>query len=240
MKLIEKIRLLKRASRYKNKFDKGGIAYAISAVQQGESVFDIGCHKAGYLYFMRKQVGLFGHVYAFEPQQQLYNYISKLKSLFIWDNVTLEHLALSDKEEKVSLYIPQTKSGSSPGATIVANKNEGAIKREDIFTTTLDEYCSKKNTRPQFLKIDVEGDELAVFKGGITTLASCKPKILVEIESRHVGEKKALETIKYLTDLGYKGYFLLGMNKTPIAEFAFSKYQNVFDQKNYCNNFVFE
>lgn len=240
MKLIEKIRLEKRAARYKNKFDKGGIAYAISACHKGESVFDIGCHKAAYLYFIRKQVGADGHVFAFEPQQKLYTYVSGLKQVFEWNNVTLEHLALSDKEEKVLLFIPQTKSGSSPGATIVADKNDGAMKREDIFTATLDEYCTRKNIKPAFLKIDVEGNELAVFRGGIATLAACRPKILVEIESRHVGEVKAEETFKYLTELGYKGYFLRGMEKVGLAEFTFAKYQNVSDKKNYCNNFVFE
>ncbi|MBI4947088.1 MAG: hypothetical protein HY840_11885 [Bacteroidetes bacterium] len=84
MKLIEQLKLSYRASKYKNKNDKGGIAYILSSVKAGQTVLDIGAHKAGYLYFFLKQVGAAGKVFAFEPQSSLYNYVSKLKMLFDW------------------------------------------------------------------------------------------------------------------------------------------------------------
>ena len=53
MKLIETIKLLHRAFKY-SKSDKGEIAYIKSAIKKGDTVFDIGAHKAGYLYFILK------------------------------------------------------------------------------------------------------------------------------------------------------------------------------------------
>jgi len=106
MKLIESIRLRFRAYKYKNKNDKGGIAYINTAIQDGQTVFDIGAHKAGYLYWMLKRVGKKGKVVAFEPQAKLYHYLRKIKTLFKLDNVTIEHIALSDTEREVMLYIP--------------------------------------------------------------------------------------------------------------------------------------
>jgi FkbM family methyltransferase len=240
---IEKIKLLIRANKYKVKKDKGGIAYINDTIQKGQTALDIGAHKAAYLYFMVKKVGNQGKVFAFEPQRILYNYLNKIKNIFRWDNVTVERLALSDTEGVVTLYIPAKKirKGYSPGATILENKKHLDYGlNESIDTESLDSYCTRKNVKPSFLKIDVEGNELKIFKGGITTLKNFKPKILVEIEARHVGREKAQETFDFLEALGYDGHFIDDRNSIPIADFDFDRHQNIKDMENYCNNFIFE
>jgi len=90
------------------------------------------------------------------------------------------------------------------------------------------------------LKIDVEGNELNIFRGGVDTLKKYKPKILVEIEARHVGQDKAVETFDFLEALGYKGYIIADLSYLPLTEFNFDKHQNTGDKGNYCNNFIFE
>lgn len=243
MKLIESIKLRHRANRYKNKYDRGGIAYIHTAIKKGQTVLDIGAHKAGYLYYFQKLVGENGKVFAFEPQSNLHQYIKKIKTLFGWDNVTIEHLALSGTTGKVTLFVPTNKVGkaSSPGATIVEHKERNDfISTEDVFTETLDSYCQRHNIKPDFLKIDVEGNELSIFKGGVDTLKRHKPKILVEIEARHVGREKVLETFGFMETLGYSGQFLYGQNRIPLSDFDFDKFQNTGNMRNYCNNFIFE
>ena len=129
MKLIESVKLRYRAYKYKNKNDRGGIAYICSAIRKEQTVFDIGAHKAGYLYFILKQVGHSGKVFAFEPQSNLHQYITKIKALFKWENLTIEHLALSDSKDTVTLYVPTNKvsKASSPGATIVEQKKHAGF-----------------------------------------------------------------------------------------------------------------
>lgn len=242
MKLIEFVKLLHRAYKYKYKNDKGGIAYIIAAVEKGQTVLDIGAHKAGYLYFMLKQVGPAGRVFAFEPQSKLFQYIKHMKGLFRWENVSIEHLALSDAAGLATLYIPANKKSktSSPGATIaVLKESSGIAATEKVITETLDAYCTRNNIQPSFLKVDVEGNELRIFQGGIDTLKKFRPKILVEIEERHVGKEKVLETFMFMESLGYKGQVIHGMDRVPLANFSFEKYQNRHDMKNYCNNFIF-
>ena len=90
------------------------------------------------------------------------------------------------------------------------------------------------------MKIDVEVNELKVFKGGLHILQKYKPKIIVEIEAIHVGKEQVLETFSFLNQLGYQGKIIHGTNHIPLAEFSFEKYQNGDDKKNYCNNFIFE
>lgn len=241
MKIIERLILQHRAKKCKNN-DKIGIKYLTSTIKKGQTVVDIGGHKAGYLYWMVKEVGDTGNVYVFEPQSLLFQYIKKIKRYFNWKNVTVEHLALSDSEGSVTLYIPINKwRKSSPGASVVAHKGLQNIRTtETIATETLDVYCSRHDIKPDFLKIDVEGNELRVLQGSIKTLKKYKPKILIEIEARHVGEKKVLETFNFMKDLGYKGHFIHTANQLPLSSFCFDKHQNTNNQEKYCNNFIFE
>ena len=243
MKIIEFLKLKYRASKYKYKLDKGEIAYINSTIKSGQTVLDIGAHKAGYLFIMLKKVGKNGKIHAFEPQINLFSYITKIKNLFDWNNVTVQHLALSNVKGKVDLLIPITnaKETSSPGASIVQGKEKTQFGRvESVNTETLDVYCKTHNLSPSFLKVDVEGNELEVFEGGIEMLKKHKPTIIVEIEERHIGKEKVFKTFEFLKSLGYKGHFFKGIERLPLKDFNIEMHQNISEMKQYCNNFTFE
>jgi FkbM family methyltransferase len=241
-RFIESTRLRYRADRYRKKHDKGGILYMVSSIAKGQTLMDIGAHKAGYTWWMVKQLGNSGMVCAFEPQVHLYNYITRIKSMLGWDNVEVENLALSDETNTSTLYIPVRRGKkSSPGATIARGENNGTDSlTETVATESLDSYCSRKGIKPDFLKIDVEGNELKVLRGGIESLKACRPRILVEIESRHAGREKMAETFGFLESLGYSGHFIRGAGRIPLSLFSPDRDQNMQDMKNYCNNFTFE
>ncbi len=237
---IEKIKLSHRANKYRTKDDKGGIKYILETIQPNDVVFDIGAHKGGYLYFFQQLVGSKGKVFAFEPQSFLFNYLQKIHGLFKWKNVQLYHLALSDSEGSVTLFIPvkENKKTSSPGATIVAGTHEDAVT-ETVQTQTLDSFAQQQNTRVDFIKLDVEGNELKVLKGAINAINKYHPKIIVECERRHVGEAQVKETIAFIESLGYTGRFIYNTNFLPLSEFDFEQHQSM-NKEPYCNNFIFE
>lgn len=243
MNAIEQLKLEYRSARYKYRQDRGGIAYIESRVQKGDTVLDIGAHKGAYLNILIKQAGKQGHVIAFEPQRKLYDYLSRISAILSWDNVVVEHLALSETNGTALLNIPINRKsrGTSPGASLVKNFEEDQLKvTETVQTETLDSYCQRNNIMPDFLKIDTEGNELSILKGGDYMLTRYKPIIYVEIEARHAGEEKVMETIDFLTSLGYIGHFIHSLKRIPVSQFSINKYQNPADPKNYCNNFTFE
>jgi FkbM family methyltransferase len=242
MKIFESIKLLHRVYKY-SKSDKGEFAFIKKSIKKGDFVFDIGAHKAGYLYYMLEQVGEQGQVFGFEPQSILFTYLQKLKSLFDWNNVVIENIALSNISGQSNLYLPTQLNGklSSPSATIVEHDNDINFQStEKVIITTLDAYCEKHQLIPHFLKVDVEGNELKVFKGAENILKKYRPKILVEIEARHIGKEQVMETIHYLVSLGYQGKIIQGNNFIPISEFTFEKFQDFSIKATYCNNFIFE
>jgi FkbM family methyltransferase len=243
MKWIEQNKLKLRANKYKNKDDIGGVNFILSAIQKGQTVLDIGAHKGGYLYLMLPLVGETGRIIAFEPQQVLYNYIQKMKSLLNWQNVTIEHIALSDAQTEATLFIPTNhkSKASAPGATILNNRERDDIGfTEQVRTDTLDHYCSLNNIEPNFLKIDVEGNELNIFKGGMNTLRKYKPKIIVECDAGYVGEAQVKETFALLQELGYTASFVAGSVILPLSDFSFEKHQNRESNTPFYNNFIFE
>lgn len=244
-KFFEYLRLWLRARKYQSQHDRGGVAYICTQLRRGQTALDVGAHKGAYLFWILRQVGDEGRIVAFEPQANLYRYLVGLKSLMAWHQTTIAHLAISDAEGETALYIPIHRQGggvSSPGATLVSEKAraEGAFRVETVRTQTLDAYCAEHALAPDFLKIDVEGNEMRVFRGGEQTLRKYKPRILVEIEARHVGAGQVRETFGYLAQLGYKGFFIHGSSLRPIAEFDLDRYQNPQNMRDYCNNFVFE
>lgn len=238
--MIDRLKLYLRARQYQRRRDQGGIAYILSQVKPGDIALDIGTHKAGYLYFMRKCVGTSGHVYAFEPQSTLFHAAQNLKSTLNWSNVTIEQIAMSDVRDTATLHIPINGRTSSTGASIEGPPvREAGTTSEEVNTDFLDGYCTRHLIKPAFIKIDVEGHELNVLQGGEQMLRSCKPRILVEIEARHVGKDRAMETFEFLRTLGFQGHFIQGARRVPLAEFDFQTHQNFSDKRNYCNNFTF-
>jgi FkbM family methyltransferase len=242
MNFIEKLKLHYRARRYATKLDPGEIAYILKNVGSGQTALDIGAHKGGYLYFLQQKVGKTGSVHAFEPQAELYAYLKKMLGIMAWKNVTLENLALSADAGGAKLFIPGNKggAGTSPGATLVPPQHRSDFNQvQEVATDSLDGYCEKRQLKPDFIKMDVEGNELTILQGGEKLLRSARPKLLVEIEARHVGRAQALSTIHFMKELGYRVFFICGKELLPYEKFDFDLHQNP-EAGIYCNNLIFE
>ena len=63
-----KFRYLYRAYRYRYRVDRAELRFVRESLEPGQVAVDIGCHKGAYTYWMRRQVGPNGMVFAFEPQ----------------------------------------------------------------------------------------------------------------------------------------------------------------------------
>ena len=106
-------------------------------------------------------------------------------------------------------------------------------------------FFADKNALPDFLKIDVEGNELKVFEGAVGILQKKKPILLFECEQRHLGETPIENVFSFLEKYGYQGFFY--QPKTTKTDCRFcgfhaskSKEMGKFwEAADYCNNFVF-
>lgn len=243
MKLFDSIKLLHLAWKYKCGNDKEIIAYINAAVKEGQTVIDTCTSKTGYLYTLLKKIGPSGKAIAFEPQTKGYEYLTRIKRFFNWNNLTIEHLVVSDHEGVAILYntTGKTRDGFLQEPPVIDHeKKHGLFTIEGVNAETLDTYCAKKNIRPDFIKLEAAGNELRVLEGGLDILKQCRPRIFATIEARLAGEIMMQELFYLIHWLRYKGYFLHGTKKIPLHLFSFEKYHNRKDPGNYCCSFIFE
>jgi hypothetical protein len=62
----------------------------------------------------------------------------------------------------------------------------------------------------------------------------------VEIEARHVGKEKVMETFEFFKNLNYSGKFIRKKELIPLDRFSFDQHQNTGNGDIYSNNFIFE
>ena len=234
-----RLRLLYRAYRYRWKNDPAEIAFVRAQVRPGTIAIDVGAHKGGYTYWLARGVGPTGRVYAFEPQPQL---ARNLQRGFDPAQVIVENAGVSDHEGTMQLHIP-TDGRPSPDASLEATSTITATGHSlEVRVIMLDHYLSDLPGRGQavgFVKCDVEGHELPVFRGAARMLRRDQPVLLFECEQRHHSARPITEVFAYLESLGYAGRFFHAGRLAPLAEFDVAKHQRAARQPGYCNNFVF-
>ena len=219
--------LERRAKRYLKKSTEREIRILEELVESSKASIDIGVYRGVYTYFLSD---LTKYVYAFEANSLLY---SKLTNTFInKSNVKIENLAISSSEGITEIRIPIRNSDADYDneqkyelgiATIHSNNNLQNKPYEiipSINKTTLDNYKFEHDIG--FIKIDVEGHELEIIRGGKNFLKQYKPTMLVEIEERHSG-KNPSEIIKEICEIGYNCFIvdehLKLVELTDLAEF---------------------
>ncbi|NBU73438.1 MAG: FkbM family methyltransferase [Bacteroidetes bacterium] len=173
-------------------------------IQKGDTVFDIGAN-IGYLSILFcSLVGDKGNVIAFEPsarsfQQLLRNtaFSKRIKSLNLAISNTIGELPFRETDclERSSL-----EAVKSPSKTI------------DVKTLCLDNICAQYGP-PDFIKIDVEGHEYAVFEGAQHLLGSDQ-RPLIYFEALGLDAlKHCVEIIQQLSGNSLKIYRLSNQAK---------------------------
>ena len=173
-------------------------------------VLDVGGH-FGYFSkeFARLHNGLC-QIHTFEPTSYNFSILEEVCARF--NNVTLNNFALSDCNGHTVINIPVKEKGKiGPGLAHFGDENNRDYISETIRTVTLDQYVSDQQlTRLDFIKCDVEGAELLVFKGGQESLARFKPIVFAEIGeefTRRMGYEPG-DLIDLFRNQGYRAYML--------------------------------
>lgn len=199
---------------------------------------DIGANRALYTTVLRR---LARKVHSFEPMPHL---AARLRSAF--PDVEVHEVALSNTSGEVKLRLPGT---NTSWATIEPHnkleKARGELREVTVRMARVDDFPLAP---VGFVKVDVEGHEIAVLEGAHDLLARDRPVLLVELEERHtpnaLGNAGAL-----LAPLGYAGYFLDRVDARDVLR-PLSQFDAVRDASpthvsekgkigRYINNFVF-
>jgi FkbM family methyltransferase len=215
MNFYERIHFLVRAWRYRLRGEKFGISYLLARDLAGKTAVDIGANRGIYSYWMHRQVGATGRVVAFEPQPELSIYLQELRSAYRLDRLEIAECGLSSQCGELTLRRPKTHWG---GASF--DRYENGRPDLDLIpaqVTTLDRYFADHPSRPiGFIKCDVEGHELQVFRGGREILRNDRPDLLFECND---AMNPACPVFTWLKSLGYEGYCFAPHGFAPVSEY---------------------
>lgn len=168
----------------------------------GQKVIDIGANCGVYTLSMAKTLGPSGAVWAFEPASSTMALLAQGVASNGFSQVVLECSALSSSSGSAQLSLSDQSEMNA-----LVRSDESAAHSETVPLVTLDECMQKYGWRDiAFMKIDAEGEEANILKGGRRFFAELSPLIQYEVKA---GAQLHLELITAFEDLGYDSYRLV-------------------------------
>lgn len=172
----------------------------------GGAYVDLGTNMALLACQVAKRLTAETPIYCFEPHPEVARRAAGTLALNRVRNARLYPAAVSDSIGTVPFFIEK---GRSEGSTLGAGALKHANQKVDVPCVTLDQLAdSVEGFQIGFLKVDVEGYEPNVFRGGSRILSEQQPPILFEINfpiAKVLGwTQDGIAT--QLRDLGYNAF----------------------------------
>jgi FkbM family methyltransferase len=185
--------------------------FLIKNLQKNEDFLDIGAHFGYFTLLASEIVGENGRVISFEPTLKSFELLH-LNSKTL-KNVNCFQKAISDSEEKIVFYeFPNLHSEyNSSDVSQFENENwfkDSVPQKVEVNATTIDLIAENEGIRPRIIKIDVEGAELNVIRGGLNYIKKYSPIIVMEYLEPQRKNDTHKEALKILLSVGYKSYLI--------------------------------
>ena len=184
--------------------------YAKKLINKGDTVIDIGSNLGYYSILFARWVGKKGKVCSVEPVY-IYNKIFEERARK-YPNITLFPYALGSEEKDVELVSVISSGYLRTGLSyIYTGKNEDSTKTYGFRVSAEMKIASKlfeNIEKINYIKIDIEGDELVVLSDMKELIQKHKPIIQVEMNDHRVAD--------LLYPLGYSSYIVSGKKLVQI------------------------
>ena len=178
------------------------IKFVRRLLKPGQKVIDIGANYGVYSLSMARTVGPTGCVWAFEPASSTARLLAEGIAVNGFTHVVLERSALSSTCGTAQLFLNE----NSELNTLVPGKQSSSA-HETVPLVTLDECMERYGWRDiEFMKIDAEGEEASILKGGKRFFAELSPLVQYEIKA---GADLHIELVQDFAALGYDSYRLV-------------------------------
>jgi FkbM family methyltransferase len=190
----------------------------LAAVRPGDVVYDIGAHAGSLALGVARLVGPLGRVVAFEGDPRN---VENLR-----ENDLRNHLA-------ATLQVVPSAVWSYTATDILfrrggTKRSHGGVETDGLHpvlgsgevinvpAVTLDDFIANGGLLPQLVKIDVEGGEYEVLRGGANLFATRRPLIVAEVHHRQVAEQIGA----WLTENRYCARWIIPSENFPRCMFA--------------------
>jgi FkbM family methyltransferase len=178
--------------------DRAELRHALRVMPRGGVMLDVGANFGSYCITIAARLRDQCTIHAFEPHPIVFARLRKNIALNGAAAVTAYQEGLSDREDTAGLVEMRGHSG----ATYLRPGREVAV-------TTLDRFCERASiARLDLLKIDAEGAELRILRGGAAALARFRPVLLLELNAPTLEreESSIANVLAWLRSSDYRVY----------------------------------
>lgn len=130
-------------------------------IKPGMTVLDLGANIGVHTLLAARLVGEKGRIFAFEPAPGNYGLLVRNLAVNGYTNVIPVKSAVSNRSGQVRLFLNEEQSGRH-NIYDHYHQNERAVTVDSI---SLDEFFKDKDSRIDFIKMDIEGAEMAALEG---------------------------------------------------------------------------
>ncbi|MDP2025573.1 FkbM family methyltransferase [Sulfuriferula sp.] len=182
------------------------------------TVFDVGANKGQFRDFLRCEVGYGGDILSFEPIPELAEALAeRAKSDSHWK---VFPCALGAEPSTLALNVSDSTDFSSflkvSGGTQALFPGASSQRTVQVPVQTLTDFTkTNRQDAPFFLKLDTQGFDMNVIKGGLPVMQDCAAVLCeVSVIPLYEGQPTWREMITYLEALGFSIVGLYPVNRT--------------------------
>jgi FkbM family methyltransferase len=163
-----------------------------AAVQPGAVVYDIGSHVGTLALGIARLVGELGRVVAFDGDPD--------NTATLWENSLRNHLEARLAVVHAAVW-SYTASDGIPFRRGGSRRSQGGVEANGLHpvvgtgemirvpAVALDDFIATGGPVPQLVKIDVEGGEYEILRGGMNLFTRHRPLIIVEVHHQLAAEQ---------------------------------------------------
>ena len=184
-------------------WSQGEIDFCKQILNPSDIVIEVGSNIGSHTLALSKIVNQ-GVVYAFEPQNVVFQNLCANISINSRTNCFCFQTALSEEKEE-ELYFPNynfNREQNFGAMSFLRNKKSNTTIKANV--DYLDNIFSNLQSL-KLLKTDAEGMEVNILKGGFELIKRTKPFLYVENDINYIGKSK--ELIELIWSLEYKIYW---------------------------------
>jgi FkbM family methyltransferase len=189
-------------------YERDVVAVVERVTEPGWTVLDIGANIGAHTLRLSRLVGTTGRVFAFEPMDYAFSKLSRNLLLNEAGNTRALKLALSDHNAD-ACPVDFRSSWATSGERRRETSSVDLRKLDDWF-------LEHRLSRLDLIKLDVDGHEWQVLKGGLMSIERYRPILLIEAGAWHFASRET-NPLELLASLGYRFWETTNTSEIDVA-----------------------